>query len=350
MGLFSNEEEEREKRRAEEARERTALHKRFEAEAEMRKAEIEATRDKSFEMAERAEGVSEIKQIRRIAKSDKGDAIVELIQRYEGFDNSEVSSDSIRQLILSYNPPTDMDGIRLFFQTLFVNEDYIKKFIEKQVSGNDPSESEFYQFWEKLNKRGDVAWDQAFRDYEHVMTDEEKVALEEIRLLKKSTGVEVLQKMMIYYDRFSDPMAHGSRNKKDMSPAAQEALEYIMKHDAPTEYGALEEYADYVLNNEDDFDTLQARHGLLFTQGIRSKTTEYTDIGRDFKYGRETLYAYILRKIDKAIKAGNYKKVTTGAIGQRNAKNRKTRNMYIGCAVIAAIFIILMIIAIASEE
>lgn len=348
MGLFSNEEEEREKRRAAEARERTALHKRLEAEAEMRKVELASTRER--EMAERAEGVSEIKQIRGIAKSDKGDAIVELIQRYEGFDNSEVSSDSIRQLILSYNPPTDKDGIRLFFQTLFVNEDYIKKFIEEHVSKIEPSKSAFYQFWEKLNKKGDVAWDKAFRDYEHVMTDEEKVALEEIRSLKKSTGVEVLQKMMIYYDRFSDPMAHGSRNKKDMSPAAQEALEYIMKHDAPREYGALEEYADYVLNNEDDFDTLQARHGLLLTEGIRSQTTEYTDIGRDFKYGRETLYAYILRKIDKAIKAGNYKQVTTGAIGQRNAENRKTRNMYIGCAVIAAIFIILMIIAIASEE
>lgn len=345
MGLFTSEEEEREKRWAEEARERKARNERLKAEAMMRTAEIEATRDRSYEIAERAAGASEIRDARRIAKSGKGDVIVELIQRYEGFDNDEVRPTAIGELINSYAPPTNREGIQEYFKALQVHEDYIKGFEQKYV-GTD----KFPKLWETLNKKGDAAWDEAFGDYVHVMTDEENSALEDIRQLKKGTGVEVLKQMMKYYYRFADPMAHGSHRNKDMSPAAQEALTYILSHNAPTEFEALEEYADYVLNNEGDFDALQARHGLQFKNMVNSKETEYTDIGRDLKTGRVTLHSFILKKIDRAIKTGNYKNVTTGAIGQRNGQNRKTRMIYIGCTAVAVICILLFILSIVMSD
>lgn len=346
MGLFTNEEEEREKRLAEEARASRSRNDRLKAEAEMRKAELEATRDRSFEIAERAAGISEIQDARRLARSKSGESLVELIQRYEGFDNQAVSSRAIWELILGYTPPTDREGIRDFFKALQVNEDYIKTFVDKYSHGDETSR--VFKWWKNLVKKGDAAWDEAFRDYVHEMTDEEQAALDDIRQLKKEKGVEVLKKMMLYYYRFADPMPHGSHRDKDMSPAAQEALTYILRHDPPTEQQALEEYTDYVINNRDDFDKLQERHGLQFK--LHSDNTEYTDIGRDLKTYRDTLHSHLLRKIDKAIKAGNYKEVTSGAIGQRNAQNRKTRKIYIGCAVAAVVSILLFAIAVATCE
>ena len=53
MGLFISEEEEREKRWGAESRERMARHERFAAEAKLRTAELDAARDRSFEIAGR---------------------------------------------------------------------------------------------------------------------------------------------------------------------------------------------------------------------------------------------------------------------------------------------------------
>ena len=345
MGLFDNTEEEREKRWAAEAKEREAYHSRLKAESDARAAEIRAEEDRHVA----ARTSSLIWEAKRLVKSGEGDAIIELIRLYEeAYSEGCYADETIKELINSYSPPEDKENIQLYFKTLSKHEEYIKDFIKK----TSPTEGgRFYKLWESLCKKGDEAWDVAFKDYKHKMTAEEEAALEDIRQLKNSTGTEVLKKMIEYYDRFCDPKIHGTR-KDDQSPAAKEALTYILDHQAPTDLAALEEYANYVVNHKTELIELQKRHGLML-KGYPVDSYIYVEIGKsienpDNMWGKY-LQDFLLKKVDKAIKTGNHKQVTTGAIGQRNAHNKTNRYWLIGCGAVALIALILFIISIAMS-
>jgi len=354
MGLFNNEAEERQKRWAAEARQRAA--EADESAAYQNRLATEAIheayqRGQELRARERMEAKREcaklVEEAKELVKTGAGDVIIGLIQLYDGFDNNEIKPDAIRELINGYTPPQDKEGIQLFFDTLYIHERYIKDFEKNHTDDGHPDQTEFPNLWKSLQRKGDVAWDRAFQDEKYIMSAEEEIALEDIRKIKNSSGVEVLQRMIQYYDRFSTPFIHGSHKGKDKSPAADEAVTYLCNHNAPTNFSELEEYTNYVLNNKGEFDELQERHGLRITGYGYTNDYNYThgQIGRSIRNDSMTLHKCLLSKVDKAIKTGNHKKVTTGAIGKRNETNRKKR---IGCIIASAVAFAIFVLFIFS--
>ena len=326
---------------------RRAAQAQEDAEWAAARAPIEAEMEREQSRDDRLTSARLIKEAKQLVSSGSGDIIVNLIRLYNEANSLEYGNEKpIKELINSYNPPEDKENIILFFQTLKKNKKYIQDFEEadkKDWTGRpvEPADRKFPDLWKQLNQKGDAAWDIAFQDYEHNMTDEEEEALKDIRLIKTSSGVEVLKKMLQYYDRFSDAMAHGTHRDVDQSPAAQEVLKYIFNHQAPTDLTELEKYASYIMDNEKELEELQNQHKLQITN-LKSGTFIY---GKRPEEG-EALKSVFMKKIDQAIKTGGHTHVTTGAIGKRNNHKKKVRYTWIG--VICLLLLIILIIILNS--
>ena len=310
------------------------------------RAPIEAEMEREQSRDDRLASARLIKEAKQLVSSGSGDIIVDLIRLYKEADSlSYGNAAPIKELINSYNPPEDKENIILFFETMKKNKKYIQDFEEadkKDCFGRPETDSSKWQFpelWKQLNKKGDAAWDIAFQDYEHNMTDEEEEALKDIRLIKTSSGVEVLKKMLQYYDRFSDAMAHGTHRDVDQSPAAQEVLKYIFNHQAPTDLTELEKYASYIMDNEKELEALQNRHQLYITN-LKSGTFTYGKRPDVFK----ELQSVFMKKIDQAIKTGGHTHVTTGSIGKRNNHKKKVRYTWIGVICLFLLIILIIIL------
>ena len=120
MGLFSNEEEERERRLAAEANEQAEWNKRQAAESKRRMREAEL--DYEQEMQERREAKDKRDNIKAIAHSGRGDAILTLLHEYEKGDQRYNKT-----LINAWQVPHDKENFLLFAQTFYVNYDYFKQ-------------------------------------------------------------------------------------------------------------------------------------------------------------------------------------------------------------------------------
>lgn len=121
MGLFSNEEEEREKRRAAEANEQAEWHKRRAAEAKtrIREAELEYQQ----EIQDKRDTKEKKADIKAIANSGRGDAILDLLLEYEKHGDLY----NAKTLINAWQIPHDKENFLLFAQTFNINYDYFEK-------------------------------------------------------------------------------------------------------------------------------------------------------------------------------------------------------------------------------
>jgi len=121
MGLFDNEEAERERRRAAEAAEEAEWHKRRAAESRQRVREAELEHEEEMEW--RRETKVKKGDIKAIAASGRGDAILELVHEYEKHGDLY----NAKTLINAWQVPRDKENFLLFAQTFDINYDYFKQ-------------------------------------------------------------------------------------------------------------------------------------------------------------------------------------------------------------------------------
>lgn len=121
MGIFSNEEEEREKRRAAEANEQAEWHKRRAAEAKTRIREAELKHQQ--EIQDKRDTKEKKADIKAIANSGRGDAILDLLHEYEKHGDLY----NAKTLINAWQIPHDKENFLLFAQIFNINYDYFKK-------------------------------------------------------------------------------------------------------------------------------------------------------------------------------------------------------------------------------
>ena len=126
MGIFNNEEEEREKRRAAEANEQAEWHKRRAAEAKtrIREAELEYQQ----EIQDKRDTKEKKADIKAIANSGRGDAILDLLHEYEKHGDLY----DAKTLINAWQIPHDKENFLLFAQTFNINYDYFMKMEKKE--------------------------------------------------------------------------------------------------------------------------------------------------------------------------------------------------------------------------
>lgn len=124
MGLFfDNEEEEREKRRAAEATEQAELHRRKAAEAKLKEVEAQLEHEDSIRWEEQRR--EEKAQLRAMTKSGRGDAILDLLHKYE--EEGKRKDGEEAEAIKQWQVPTDKTNFELFVQTFNINYDYFKE-------------------------------------------------------------------------------------------------------------------------------------------------------------------------------------------------------------------------------
>lgn len=123
MGLFSSEEEEREKRRAAEATEQAEWHRRQAAEAQL--AAEEARIDHEDSIRWEKERKEEEEKLWALAKSKRGDAILDLLHKFE--EDNKSKKGKIFMTLKQWQVPTDKENFELFVHTFDINYDYIKE-------------------------------------------------------------------------------------------------------------------------------------------------------------------------------------------------------------------------------
>lgn len=123
MGLFSSEEEEREKRRAAEATEQAEWHRRQAAEAQLAAEEARIDHENSIRWEQ--EDKEEEEKLRALAKSKRGDAILDLLHKFE--EDNKSKKGKIFKAIKQWQVPTDKENFELFVRTFDINYDYIKE-------------------------------------------------------------------------------------------------------------------------------------------------------------------------------------------------------------------------------
>lgn len=123
MGLFSSEEEEREKRRAAEATEQAEWHRRQAAEARL--AAEEARIDHEDSIRWEKERKEEEEKLWALAKSKRGDAILDLLHKFE--EDNKSKKGKIFMTLKQWQVPTDKENFELFVHTFDINYDYIKE-------------------------------------------------------------------------------------------------------------------------------------------------------------------------------------------------------------------------------
>lgn len=123
MGLFSSEEEEREKRRAAEATEQAEWHRRQAAEAQLAAEEARIDHENSIRWEK--ERKEEEEKLWALAKSKRGDAILDLLHKFE--EDNKSKKGKIFKAIKQWQVPTDKENFELFVRTFDINYDYIKE-------------------------------------------------------------------------------------------------------------------------------------------------------------------------------------------------------------------------------
>lgn len=123
MGLFSSEEEEREKRRAAEATEQAEWHRRQAAEARL--AAEEARIDHEDSIRWEKERKEEEEKLWALAKSKRGDAILDLLHKFE--EDNKSKKGKIFKAIKQWQVPTDKENFELFVRTFDINYDYFQE-------------------------------------------------------------------------------------------------------------------------------------------------------------------------------------------------------------------------------
>lgn len=123
MGLFSSEEEEREKRRAAEATEQAEWHRRQAAEARLAAEEARIDHENSLRWEQ--EDKEEEEKLWALAKSKRGDAILDLLHKFE--EDNKSKKGKIFKAIKQWQVPTDKENFELFVRTFDINYDYIKE-------------------------------------------------------------------------------------------------------------------------------------------------------------------------------------------------------------------------------
>ena len=123
MGLFSSEEEEREKRRAAEATEQAEWHRRQAAEARLAAEEARIDHENSIRWEQ--EDKEEEEKLWALAKSKRGDAILDLLHKFE--EDNKSKKGKIFKAIKQWQVPTDKENFELFVHTFDINYDYIKE-------------------------------------------------------------------------------------------------------------------------------------------------------------------------------------------------------------------------------
>ena len=120
MGLFSSEEEEREKRRAAEATEQAEWHRRQAAEAQLAAEKARIDHENSIRWEQ--EDKEEEEKLWALAKSKRGDAILDLLHKFEKDNKSKKGK--IFKAIKQWQVPTDKENFELFVRTFDINYDY----------------------------------------------------------------------------------------------------------------------------------------------------------------------------------------------------------------------------------
>ena len=123
MGLFSSEEEEREKRRAAEATEQAEWHRRQAAEARLAAEKARIDHENSIRWEQ--EDKEEEEKLWALAKSKRGDAILDLLHKFE--EDNKSKKGKIFKAIKQWQVPTDKENFELFVRTFDINYDYIKE-------------------------------------------------------------------------------------------------------------------------------------------------------------------------------------------------------------------------------
>ena len=123
MGLFSSEEEEREKRRAAEATEQAEWHRRQAAEAQLAAEEARIDHENSIRWEQ--EDKEEEEKLWALAKSKRGDAILDLLHKFE--EDNKSKKGKIFMALKQWQVPTDKENFELFVHTFDINYDYIKE-------------------------------------------------------------------------------------------------------------------------------------------------------------------------------------------------------------------------------
>ena len=123
MGLFSSEEEEREKRRAAEATEQAEWHRRQAAEAQLAAEEARIDHENSIRWEQ--EDKEEEEKLWALAKSKRGDAILDLLHKFE--EDNKSKKGKIFMTLKQWQVPTDKENFELFVHTFDINYDYIQE-------------------------------------------------------------------------------------------------------------------------------------------------------------------------------------------------------------------------------
>lgn len=123
MGLFSSEEEEREKRRAAEATEQAEWHRRQAAEARLAAEEARIDHENSIRWEQ--EDKEEEEKLWALAKSKRGDAILDLLHKFE--EDNKSKKGKIFMALKQWQVPTDKENFELFVHTFDINYDYIQE-------------------------------------------------------------------------------------------------------------------------------------------------------------------------------------------------------------------------------
>lgn len=123
MGLFSSEEEEREKRRAAEATEQAEWHRRQAAEARLAAEEARIDHENSIRWEQ--EDKEEEEKLWALAKSKRGDAILDLLHKFE--EDNKSKKGKIFMTLKQWQVPTDKENFELFVHTFDINYDYIQE-------------------------------------------------------------------------------------------------------------------------------------------------------------------------------------------------------------------------------
>ena len=123
MGLFSSEEEEREKRRAAEATEQAEWHRRQAAEARLAAEEARIDHENSIRWEQ--EDKEEEERLWALAKSKRGDAILDLLHKFE--EDNKSKKGKIFMALKQWQVPTDKENFELFVHTFDINYDYIQE-------------------------------------------------------------------------------------------------------------------------------------------------------------------------------------------------------------------------------
>lgn len=123
MGLFSSEEEEREKRRAAEATEQAEWHRRQAAEARLAAEEARIDHENSIRWEQ--EDKEEEEKLWALAKSKRGDAILDLLHKFE--EDNKSKKGKIFMTLKQWQVPTDKENFELFVRTFDINYDYFQE-------------------------------------------------------------------------------------------------------------------------------------------------------------------------------------------------------------------------------